>query len=644
MGYFDQTDINELILNKDIDGLVNCLESGDAPSQFQAAEALAQFGNWKGFAFLIISLRHHKSAIRGAAAETLGILRDPRAIPALTRVLQDADPEVHQAAVDALYAINTPEALTALAGMDKKDASGWVANEENDYPSPTIEGAILGGSQPEQPVIHLLNTEALQAAEKHFILASNYYEEDRFTQALTETNLVLELSPRSAEASNLKGLILEALGEHYQALVAYKKAIFFDQNFLDARENLENLKGILDLSSTPLQELLDGLSSEEWDMRRDAVAALAVREEPEALHAIIRALSDEDLEVQAFVMEALECSSEVEAAEAVQRYISGLMGDEMGEVQSGEDTPQAETDYQIQAGQTPAEKPVEIPEHRSAREYIEAASNLIDDSEDAQAYVQCQLALFCDPNNSDAWNMLGIIHEEDEEYRQAYFCYKMAVSCDPSFEEARSNLNEILQEYGGETTNASTLFRDLASGEDELIYDAIVNLGELNDPESIEHLQDFLKHPLRKIVLAAIHALGNLRVVEAAGEIALIHTGLWYFLVSPERMTLDQISDSRDQCISDWSDRCKILLALGKLGEISSLVRSIEREFKRIEQLSQAFAVVGIDDFTAIHQTTLDLSRFILEKYFDSNKLKQLRVEMTGKQSAMRPKIRIIQS
>ncbi len=89
MGFFDHTDVDELIRNKDIAGLVKCLTNGDATEQFQAAEALARFGNWKGFAFLILSLRNKKSSIRGAAAaETLGSLQDPRAVPALSKSAQ----------------------------------------------------------------------------------------------------------------------------------------------------------------------------------------------------------------------------------------------------------------------------------------------------------------------------------------------------------------------------------------------------------------------------------------------------------------------------------------------------------------------------------------------------------------------------
>ena len=274
---------------------------------------------------------------------------------------------------------------------------------------------------------------------------------------------------------------------------------------------------------------------------------------------------------------------------------------------------------------------MEIPAHRSTREYVETASNQIDEEEYAQAFVQCKLAIFSDPYNSDAFNMLGIIHEEDEAYRQAYFCYKQAISCDPSFEEARSNLEEIIREYGGENTNVRTLISDLETGENDLIYDAVVNLGESNNPEAIEHLLAVLKNPSRKIVLASIESLANLHAVEAVENIASLHADLWFFPVSPDKMTLDQIEKTRAQCLTDWADRCKIILALGKLGATSWLIRSLEREFSRLKQLSQSFTLVGIDDFKTIHRVTLDLALYILEKYITPKELTALGSEMMSK-------------
>ena len=105
--------------------------------------------------------------------------------------------------------------------------------------------------------------------------------------------------------------------------------------------------------------------------------------------------------------------------------------------------------------------------------------------------------------------------------------------------------------------------RTWKSGEDDLIYDAVVNLGELNNEAAIEPLLPFLSHPKRIIVLAAMQSLENLHAKEAVESIASIFTDLWFFPIPPYKMTLDQIEKSRTQCMNDWADRCKVILAIG---------------------------------------------------------------------------------
>ncbi len=621
MGFFNHIDIDSLIAEKDIPGLEKCLNTGDKTEQFEAAEALIKFNNWKGFAFLVIELQNIKPSVRAAAAEALGSLRDERFVRSLSRLLKDEDPDVQQAVTDALHAINSVESLDALAGMNDEFIPESVNFEEGHTPNSSFNDAIFGGGSQVEPsqLVTTSSMELKQMAEKYYILASKYYDEDRFTQALTEVNHALELNPKWAEASNLKGLILDELGEQYLALVAYQKAALLDEHFMDARDNLTNLIAELEIQSTPLKDLLDGSTSDDWDMRRDAVASLAVRPEPEALQGILNALYDEDLEVRATALEVLEYSKDAAAVEAVEKYYSEFQGEEDDE--EGEGQPEVEqrkesVQQRILREKVQETKPINLPKHKSAREYADASAELVDKEEYSQAYIQSQLALLADPFNGDAYNLLGIIHEENDEFRQAYFDYKKAVSCEPSYEEARSNLEEIIREIGEANTNFTTLVADLESGEDDLIYDAIVNLGELNNEAVIEPLMPFLSHSKRIIVLAAIQSLENLHGVEAVESIAPIFTDLWFFPIPPYKMTLDQIEKSRVQCINDWADRCKVILVLARLGATEWLVRLLEREFDHVYNLSQAFREVGIDDFEIIHQVTLDLAAFLIEKFF----------------------------
>ena len=145
MGFFNHIDIDSLIVEKDIPGLEKCLSTGDKTEQFEAAEALVKFNDWKGFAFLVIELQNNKPSVRAAAAEALGSLRDERFVRPLSRLLKDEDPDVQQAVVDALHAINSTEALDALAGMNNEFIPETVNFEEGHTPNSSFNDAIFGG-------------------------------------------------------------------------------------------------------------------------------------------------------------------------------------------------------------------------------------------------------------------------------------------------------------------------------------------------------------------------------------------------------------------------------------------------------------------------------------------------------------------
>ena len=90
-----------------------------------AAEALGAIGDPQAVPALIQALGDSDSAVRRAAAEALGKLGDPQAIPALIQALGDSDRDVRRAAAEALGAIGDPQAVPALIqalGDDWDDA------------------------------------------------------------------------------------------------------------------------------------------------------------------------------------------------------------------------------------------------------------------------------------------------------------------------------------------------------------------------------------------------------------------------------------------------------------------------------------------------------------------------------------------
>ncbi|MBI5933991.1 MAG: tetratricopeptide repeat protein [Chloroflexi bacterium] len=69
--------------------------------------------------------------------------------------------------------------------------------------------------------------------------------------ALSECEAALELSPNSAEAHNLRGLILDLLERPDEAIQAYREAVRLDPNFEDARANLADSQQ--EQRETPIQ-------------------------------------------------------------------------------------------------------------------------------------------------------------------------------------------------------------------------------------------------------------------------------------------------------------------------------------------------------------------------------------------------------
>lgn len=80
-------------------------------------------------------------------------------------------------------------------------------------------------------------------AEYHLEQAARYFDDtDDFDKALAECDAALKIDPTLAEAHNLRGMILEELGEPLKAIAAYKDALVIDPELAEAQENLSALR------------------------------------------------------------------------------------------------------------------------------------------------------------------------------------------------------------------------------------------------------------------------------------------------------------------------------------------------------------------------------------------------------------------
>ncbi len=119
--------VSRLYLQRDLEGLAALITSEDLLSRLEAASALQQLGDPRGFDFLISCLAHADPLVRGSAVELLidsANLPDPGVLKPL---LTDPDMGVRQAAADALASLaGDSEAPPPVAGSYVLQRMLWL--------------------------------------------------------------------------------------------------------------------------------------------------------------------------------------------------------------------------------------------------------------------------------------------------------------------------------------------------------------------------------------------------------------------------------------------------------------------------------------------------------------------------------------
>jgi len=82
-------------------------------------------------------------------------------------------------------------------------------------------------------------------AQIHLVRAHELDDQQAYEKALSECDAALRLAPDFADAHNLRGVLLEELGQQQEAVTAYQEAIRLDPGFEEAKENLAAAKTTL---------------------------------------------------------------------------------------------------------------------------------------------------------------------------------------------------------------------------------------------------------------------------------------------------------------------------------------------------------------------------------------------------------------
>jgi uncharacterized Tic20 family protein len=88
----------------------------------------------------------------------------------------------------------------------------------------------------EKAELETLVRQCLEKAEKALESGRNLKE------ALASCNQAVEYAPESAEAHNMRGLILDAMGKTDESILAYQEAVRLNPDFTEAKENLADAK------------------------------------------------------------------------------------------------------------------------------------------------------------------------------------------------------------------------------------------------------------------------------------------------------------------------------------------------------------------------------------------------------------------
>jgi HEAT repeat protein len=329
MNLFGQPNIEKMTAENDYDGLQRALEHRSKLIRLQAAHALARLNDGTGWRYLTDAASQSEDPetqeVAAAFLSELGASSKSyahRAAPVLGEALKRARGDMAAALREALEAMGGPEAETALkqAGYE---------------PSPNAENEEVTEFEVNfvRPVLPQTHGFELLSAEQHLNKAVELREAEMTERGLVECSLAMMLDPELAYAWYLRGVLFEDLERPFEAALAYEHAIELDSSLRDAREALEELREDEVFPPVELDLLLPDLTSRQWQKRRDAAAGIAEvcqidpAEVQPHLDLLLELLSDTEREVRRAAIEALGLSEDPRAVDALveQRESSWLL-------------------------------------------------------------------------------------------------------------------------------------------------------------------------------------------------------------------------------------------------------------------------------------------------------------------------------
>lgn len=283
----------------------------DSNVKQKAAEAVAKTGNANvALPPLIDALKHDDWTVRYRAAQAIGTLGDPRATPALIRLLDDPVKDVRKNAAWALGEVGDQRGVEPLIRTVKNDESSDVRGEAK-------QAVIKLGTKSVNPLIQTLEDEDAETryfAAKALGDVGSARGTPRELRQKIAIPLISSFKDNNADVRLMATESLDSMG--YTPRNETERAWY-----LVAKREWNDVSYLGGLAIDPLINALKGTDSRtKWG----ATKAL-VRIGPSAVEPLIQALSDEDARVQAAV--ALEIIGTSEAKGAVNEFVEEYQAD-----------------------------------------------------------------------------------------------------------------------------------------------------------------------------------------------------------------------------------------------------------------------------------------------------------------------------
>ena len=316
MFFFGLPNIPKMSSERDYDGLARCLEHRDRLVRLQAAQALAELKDGRGWRYLLEAVgRPEDHQLQATAAEMLGELGHPRAIDALKGALPAARGDAVAAIREALRVLGAQEDVTEKPSLIPEQREIERQPEGQSVFSVLLGSMMDEGPDPTtKPLLPRMEVE-FHSAEQHLSNAVQLREGELQERALVECSLALWLSPQWAYAWYLRGVLLEDLERGREAFLSYRRSLALDNSLKEAQEAYADLEESLGALPDLIETILGELVSDDWVERRDGAAWLGewlashVSEEgpnfAAGSDALLEALSDPEREVRYAIVEAL---------------------------------------------------------------------------------------------------------------------------------------------------------------------------------------------------------------------------------------------------------------------------------------------------------------------------------------------------